>query len=81
MRTVVDSLKAFGGAGTFAALLGEAADKSTVIGVFVAVLELCRRRMISVSQEGPMAKIKLSLVDTHGGSSVDTTEELAEVAA
>jgi segregation and condensation protein A len=81
MRIVVDSLKTLGGAGTFAALLGENADRMTAIGVFVAVLELCRRRMVAVSQDGPKAEIKVALADNDDGPSVDTTEELAEVAA
>lgn len=81
MRVVVDCLKNLGGVGTFAALIGEKADRATAIGVFVAVLELCRRRMIAVSQDGPKAEIKVSLADNNDGPTVDTAEELAEVAA
>jgi chromatin segregation and condensation protein Rec8/ScpA/Scc1 (kleisin family) len=64
MRTVVDTLKAKGGGGTFAELLGEAYDRRSVIGVFVAVLELCRRGMLSVAQEGVCGEIRLSLSES-----------------
>ena len=86
MRTVVDSLKTYGGSGTFADLVGPNADRMTAIGVFVAVLELCRRSMVSVVQEGVNTEIKISLASNDDEASVGAAEalpaqNLAEVAA
>lgn len=69
MRTVVDSLKEQGGRGTFITLLGENPDRGRMIGVFVALLELCRRRMIVVTQEDALGEIAISLSETKARSS------------
>jgi segregation and condensation protein A len=83
MRRVVDSMRLTGGVSTFSKLLGPVHDKVSAIGVFVALLELCKRRMIAVEQEGPCAEISIRLtdmqVDTHAIE--EDTEELAVVAA
>jgi segregation and condensation protein A len=63
MRMVVDSLVAAGGISTFSKLLGDVVDRGKAIGMFVALLELCKRRMIGVSQEGPGAEISIRLAD------------------
>jgi chromatin segregation and condensation protein Rec8/ScpA/Scc1 (kleisin family) len=80
MRTVVDRLKEKGGGTTFLELLEGKVDRVSAIGVFVAVLELCRRRMISVAQAGPGADITISLSDVASAQEA-IAEEPVEVAA
>ena len=80
MRSVVDRLKAKGGGTTFLELLEGKVDRAAAIGVFVAVLELCRRRMISVAQAGPGADITISLSDVVPSQEA-IAEEPVEVAA
>lgn len=81
MRTVVDTLTSRGGGGSFLDLLGESFDKPKVIGVFVAVLELCRRGMLAVTQEGVCGEIRLSLTDGQNAQGSPVEEESVEVAA
>lgn len=87
MRTVVDTLKTKGGGGTFAELIGESYDRLSVIGVFVAVLELCRRGMLSIAQDGVCGEIRLSLSELTAfselteGATAPIEEEAVEVAA
>jgi len=82
MRTVVDTLSSLGGGGSFVALLGESYDRPKVIGVFVAVLELCRRGMVSVAQDGVCGEIRLSLAESQVAQPIPSTDEaLEEVAA
>jgi segregation and condensation protein A len=82
MRLVVDKLKLKGGGGTFLDLLEGASDRLSAIGMFVAVLELCRRRMISVAQEGPGGEIRISLADSAPvQEDVVNVDEPVEVAA
>ena len=81
MRTVVDTLKAKGGGGSFLELLGDSFDRPKVIGVFVAVLELCRRGMLSVTQEGVCGEIRLSLAEMTGAQAAPIEDEAVEVAA
>ena len=63
MRMVVDTIRIAGGAATFSRLLGDVRERSKAIGVFCALLELCKRRMIVVTQEGPCAEISIRLAD------------------
>jgi len=81
MRTVVDTLKSKGGGGSFLELLGDSFDRPKVIGVFVAVLELCRRGMLSVNQEGVCGEIRLSLAEMTGAQAAPIEDEAVEVAA
>lgn len=82
MRTVVDSLKVRGGVGTFTDLLSNVTDRASAIGVFVAILELCRRRMVTVSQEGVRTEIKISLSEVKEAKEpIANEDEVAEVAA
>jgi len=84
MRRVVDSLRTFGGSARFMDILGADVDRVSTIGVFCALLELCRRQMIEVSQEGPTAEIAIHLLDGAPSAVAVTdteTESLAEVAA
>lgn len=84
MRVVSDTLRAAGGVATFTRLLGGACDRTTVIGIFVALLELCKRHMIAVEQDGPKAEISIRLVEVTGDSGAKIPEndrELDVVAA
>lgn len=72
MRLVVDSIRTRGGSSTFSDLLGGAYDRTAAIGMFVALLELCKRRMIAVEQEGPLAEISIKL------ASVEVDEKVAK---
>jgi segregation and condensation protein A len=63
MRIVVDVLRAAGGTASFAALIADAPDRGSAIGVFCALLELCRRHMIAVEQEAPNSEITIKLAD------------------
>jgi len=81
MRTVVDTLTSRGGGGTFLELLGESYDRPKVIGVFVAVLELCRRGMLSVTQDELCGDIRLTLSEMKDAQSAPIEEEAVEVAA
>jgi segregation and condensation protein A len=79
MRTVVDNLKRAGGVISFIDLIGSARDRSTAIGVFVALLELCRRRMVSVAQESVCGDIRVSLSEINNDQI--SQQEVVEVAA
>jgi segregation and condensation protein A len=83
MRRVVDSIRAKGGVASFSNLLGASYDRASAIGVFVALLELCKRRMIAVEQSGPCAEIEIRLVDVAGevALTLQDEEELAVEAA
>ena len=81
MRMVVDSLKSAGGRSNFFALLGAARDRATAIGVFCALLELCRRRVVSVSQGGPKDEIEISIAGLEKEAANDVDLALEEVAA
>lgn len=81
MRTVIDTLSKRGGGGTFVDLLGDSFDRPKVIGVFVAVLELCRRGMLVVAQDTIAGEIRISLIDAKQDQSQSTDTELVEVAA
>ena len=81
MRVVVDSLKSFGGVSTFTQLLGQVHDRGTAIGVFVALLELCRRRMIAVSQKGPKDQIEICLAELQQIPANEIDPIVEEVAA
>jgi chromatin segregation and condensation protein Rec8/ScpA/Scc1 (kleisin family) len=84
MRRVVDSLKLQGGISTFSSMLGEVRDRGTAIGIFIALLELCRRRMIAVTQNSPKAEIQISLADVTVGvpaNDADLETVVEEVAA
>lgn len=61
MRMVVDAIRARGGTTTFAGLFEGAYDRSSAIGMFIALLELCKRRMVAVDQAGPRAEISIRL--------------------
>jgi chromatin segregation and condensation protein Rec8/ScpA/Scc1 (kleisin family) len=52
-----------------------------MIGVFCALLELCRRRMITVAQDAPCTEITISLADLQQPEQVSPAGELIEVAA
>lgn len=75
MRSVVDSLRSVGGEASFSALLQSVPDRASAIGVFCALLELCRRRMISVAQDGPKTEITIRLADLQQGADVAAAEE------
>lgn len=83
MRMVVDTLRSIGGVSTFAQLLIGRRDKTAAIGVFVALLELCKRRMITVEQQGPKAEIAIRLADSEATAAQvpQSDEELDVVAA
>jgi segregation and condensation protein A len=63
MRMVVDTIRARGGVSTFRELFAGHYEKSQAIGMFIALLELCKRRMIAVEQEGPKAEISIRLAE------------------
>jgi chromatin segregation and condensation protein Rec8/ScpA/Scc1 (kleisin family) len=78
---VVDSLKSAGGRSNFFTLLGTAKDRATAIGVFCALLELCRRRVVSVSQAGPKDEIEISIAGLNQEAANDADLALEDVAA
>jgi len=81
MRMVVDSIKVMGGRTTFWQIIGGVEDRSTAIGVFIALLELCRRRLISVSQAGPLGEIQVQLLDLAQLAANQMDQFIEEVAA
>ena len=81
MRMVVDSIKGMGGRTTFWQIIGGVEDRSTAIGVFIALLELCRRRLISVSQAGPLGEIQVQLLDLAQLAANQMDQFIEEVAA
>jgi segregation and condensation protein A len=82
MRMVVDTLRSQGGRVTFAGLISGRKDRAAAIGVFVALLELCKRRMIAVDQEGPRAEIMIRLADADSSTeSVPQSDEELDVVA
>ncbi len=81
MRLVVDSLRISGGISTFDELLGSSPDRGTAIGVFCALLELCRRRVIAVVQVGPKEEIQVRLADLEQAAANEADPIEEEVAA
>lgn len=75
MRIVVDTIRASGGTSTFSGLFAGSYDKTTAIGIFIALLELCKRRMIAVEQSGPKAEISIRLADTSEDGAKSTESE------
>jgi segregation and condensation protein A len=61
MRIVVDSVRALGGRAKFSDLFNGAYDRITAIGIFIALLELCKRRMVAVNQDAPKGEIAITL--------------------
>jgi segregation and condensation protein A len=82
MRTVVDSVRALGGRATFSSLFKGAYDRATAIGIFIALLELCKRRMVSVNQDAPRGEISISLAhaDSANNDSAGTLAANQDVA-
>ncbi len=83
MRMVVDTIRSSGGVATFSRLLGDVRERSKAIGVFCALLELCKRRMIVVAQDGPCAEISIRLADaeTPLPEHIDVADEVEVQAA
>lgn len=81
MRMVVDSLRSGGGRTTFFSLLGSTKDRGAAIGVFCALLELCKRRVVSVLQVGPRDEIEIRLADLNQEAANDADLAVEEVAA
>jgi len=77
MRTVVDRLQQTQGRSTFTQLLSDATDRFSAIGIFVALLELCRRRIITVAQIGHGEEISIALAEL-GEPIVQDRDEHAE---
>lgn len=78
MRTVVDQIEAAGGNARFSDLIGESPNRIAVIGVFIALLELCKRHMISVHQESPNGEISIrkSSEDVAGKGMPENSDEI-----
>jgi segregation and condensation protein A len=87
MRSVVDTLRFAGGGTTFQALLATVEDRISAVGTFVAILELCRRRVVGVVQESPRGEIQIRLVeekelpDSMSEQEIAAAEGAVEVAA
>ncbi|GAB4274730.1 MAG: hypothetical protein Kow0056_03400 [Coriobacteriia bacterium] len=56
-----------GRAGRFSEILAEAEDVHAVVGLFLAILELYKRGVISVSQDDEFGDIELELLQEEGG--------------
>jgi segregation and condensation protein A len=78
MRAVVDTLRETGGTTTFQRILANVTDKISAVGTFVAILELCRRRVLGVVQENPRGEIQIRLMEE---KELPTTLSEQEVAA
>lgn len=80
---VVDTIRVAGGVATFSKLLGDVRERAQAIGVFCALLELCKRRMIVVAQEGPCAEISIRLADLEAQTpeNIDVVDEVEVQAA
>jgi segregation and condensation protein A len=75
MRSVVDILKSCGGSTTFAHILSGIHDRISAVGTFVALLELCRRRVLGLKQDGPGAEIEICLVGSEGATTAGPDDE------
>lgn len=62
MMAVIDLLKKESGPIVFYKLIPDLTSRSSIIGTFVALLELCKRQVISVKQEDSFQDIGISLV-------------------
>lgn len=62
MRGVIDSIESAGGRICFSELVGSNPERVSIIGIFIALLELCKRHMISVSQDVPNGDIAIRKV-------------------
>lgn len=69
MRLVVDAIESAAGPVHFSDLIKDSTDRVSVIGVFIALLELCKRRIISVRQDSAQGEIAIQR------ASEDSTEE------
>jgi segregation and condensation protein A len=83
MRMVVDTIRARGGVTRFSELFTGRYDRVAAIGMFIALLELCKRRMVSVEQDGPRTEISIRLTDAVSESEKipQNDQELEVVAA
>jgi segregation and condensation protein A len=82
MRMVVDTIRERGGCTTFRELFAGAYDRTAAIGMFIALLELCKRRMIDVHQDHPKADISVRLAESNDSEAkVPETDEELEVEA
>ena len=65
MMRVVDILKSFNGSVVFDKLIDDITSRPAVIGTFIALLELCKRQVISVKQDQSFDEIRIALADGH----------------
>lgn len=63
MMSVLEKLKTLKGSTSFESLLENAQDRGILVSTFVALLELCRRSAIKVSQDTSLGQISISLAD------------------
>ena len=63
MRFVLDKLEEMGGRGYFLELMPATSDRGVLLVSFVALLELCKKQAIYVTQEDPFSDISIRLVN------------------
>jgi segregation and condensation protein A len=78
MRSVVDTLRNNGGTTTFQRILENVTDRISAVGTFVAILELCRRRVLGVVQESPRGEIQIKLMQEQELPTTLSQQEIAE---
>ena len=61
MMSVLDTLKRCGGSARFEELIPDVTSRASVVASFVALLELCKRAIVHVLQEGEFEDIKIVL--------------------
>lgn len=74
MMAVIDILKKESGPVVFYKLIPDLTSKSSIIGTFVALLELCKRQVIEVRQEETFSDIGIYLVAADVDASTLTSE-------
>ena len=78
MMGIVNRLQSHGGALRFTELLSDVNNRMQLIGSFVALLELCKRQVIAVSQENFDSDIVIALSDGTGTVEIASSEFDAE---
>ncbi len=78
MRMVVDTIRAAGGVSTFRGLFTGHYERSQAIGMFIALLELCKRRMVVVEQDGVNAEISIRLAEVSQGAAATPAEQIPQ---
>lgn len=81
MTGMVDKLKQQRGPLSFLKLIPDLTNRSVILGSFIAMLELCKRQVIQVSQSDVFSDININLIDEFSDTSMYLSDFDAEEVA